>query len=117
MTDPRYEIERTNLRTGSSVHLHLIGAYDRGADRVLRLGMRDAFASGRRGHRVVVDMKDVDSIGSECIELLLIGYTRALRAGFGYEIVGPRGHVSQALALTGLHAAADRMADGRIGVS
>ncbi|MEU4619709.1 STAS domain-containing protein [Actinoplanes sp. NPDC023801] len=117
MTDPRYEIERTNLRTGSSVHLHLIGAFDRGADRVLRVGMRDAFASGRRGHRVIVDMKDVDSIGSECIDLLLIGYTRALRAGFGYEIVNPRGHVRQALALTGLCAAGDRMADDRVGVS
>lgn len=102
MTDPRYEIERNTGRTGATVHLHLIGAFDRDAHRVLRLGMRDVFASGRRGHRVIVDMARTESIGSECIELLLIGYTRALRAGAGYEIVNAHGHVRQALALTGL---------------
>lgn len=117
MTDPRYEIERTTQRTGSCVQLHLIGAFDRGADRVLRVGMRDAFTSGRRGHRVCVDMRNVDTIGSECIELLLIGYTRALRSGFGYEIVAPRGHVRQALAMTGLYAADDQLAGGRVGAS
>ncbi|MFC4069767.1 STAS domain-containing protein [Actinoplanes subglobosus] len=102
MTDPRYEIDRTNHRTGSTVHLHLIGAFDRDAHRVLRAAMRDAFASGRRGHGVIVDMARVETIGSECIELLLIGYTRALRGGHGYDIVNAAGHVRQALALTGL---------------
>jgi anti-anti-sigma factor len=102
MKDPRYEIERINHRTGSTVHLHLIGSFDRDAHRVLRTGMRDAFASGRRGHRVIVDMARVESIGSECIELLLIGYTRAVRGGHGYDIVHATGHVRQALALTGL---------------
>ncbi|BEL08588.1 hypothetical protein Q0Z83_067790 [Actinoplanes sichuanensis] len=105
MTDPRYEIDRTNHRTGSTVHLHLIGAFDRDAHRVLRAAMRDAFASGRRGHGVIVDMARVETIGSECIELLLIGYTRALRGGHGYDIVHAAGHVRQALALTGLCAA------------
>ncbi|MDI6101796.1 STAS domain-containing protein [Actinoplanes sp. NEAU-A12] len=102
MTDPRYEIERDTRRTGSTVHLRLIGAFDRDAHRVLRLGLRDVFASGRRGHRVFVDMERAESIGSECIELLLVGYTRALRSGHGYEIVNAHGHVRQALALTGL---------------
>lgn len=102
MKDPRYEIERTTLRTGSTVHLHLIGAFDRDSHRVLRSGMRDAFATGRRGHRVIVDIEQVESIGSECLELLIVGYTRALRAGHGYEIVNAHGHVRQALALTGL---------------
>lgn len=102
MEDPRYEIQRTTGRTGSTVHLHLIGQFERDAARVLRAGMRDAFASGRRGHRVVVDVEQVESIGSECIDLLLVGYTRALRGGHGFEIVNAHGHVRQALALTGL---------------
>ncbi|MEU8657028.1 STAS domain-containing protein [Actinoplanes philippinensis] len=102
MTDPRYEIERTTHRNGSTVHLHLIGAFDRDAHKVLRAGMRDAFASGRRGHRVTIDMTRVETIGSECIELLLIGYTRAMRGGHGYDVVNAEGHVRQALAMTGL---------------
>ncbi|GAA1612483.1 STAS domain-containing protein [Actinoplanes couchii] len=102
MEDPRYEIERTTHKTGSTVHLHLIGAFDRDASRVLRTGMRDAFASGRRGLRVIVDVERAESIGSECIDLLMVGYTRALRAGHGYEISNAHGHVRQALALTGL---------------
>lgn len=102
MTDPRYEIDRTAHKTGSTVHLHLIGAFDRDASQVLRAGMRDAFAAGRRGLRVVVDVARVESIGSECIDLLMVGYTRALRAGHGYAITGACGHVRQALALTGL---------------
>ncbi|WP_430787806.1 STAS domain-containing protein [Actinoplanes sp. G11-F43] len=100
--DPHYQIERTTQRTGSTVHLRLIGAFDRDTDRVLRAGMRDAFASGRRGHRVVIDVRQVESIGSESIDLLLVGYTRAVRGGHGYEIVNAHGHVRQALALTGL---------------
>lgn len=100
--DPHYQIERTTHRTGSTVHLRLLGAFDRDTSRVLRAGMRDAFASGRRGHRVIVDVEHVESIGSECIDLLLVGYTRAMRGGHGYEIVNAHGHVRQALALTGL---------------
>ncbi|MFC6568951.1 STAS domain-containing protein [Actinoplanes utahensis] len=102
MTDPHYEIQRTRGRTGITVHLHLSGAFDRDAGRVLRTAMRDTFASGRRGLRVFVDVSAVESIGSECIDLLLVGYTRALRAGHGYEIVNAHGHIRQALALTGL---------------
>ncbi|MEV0898269.1 STAS domain-containing protein [Actinoplanes sp. NPDC049802] len=102
MTDPRYDIRRTTHRTGSTVHLRLTGDFDRDAHRVLRAAMRDVFAVGRRGIRIVIDMDGIESIGSECIDLLLIGYTRALRGGHGYEIVNARGHVRQALALTGL---------------
>ncbi|SDT57511.1 STAS domain-containing protein [Actinoplanes derwentensis] len=102
MKDPRYEIERTTNRTGSTVHLHLIGAFDRDASQVLRAGMRDAFAAGRRGLRVIVDVEQTESVGSECIDLLMVGYARALRAGHGYEITNAQGHVRQALALTGL---------------
>ena len=106
MTDLRRTIDRATGPTGSTIHLYPGGALDREAGRHLRRALRDAFAAARRG-RVVVDMSAVDEIGSECIETLLTGYTRALAGGHGFEVVNAHGHVRQALAVTGLCPPAD----------
>ena len=99
-------IEREAGPAGSTTLLRLSGTLDREAGRQLRRVLRDAFDRARRG-RVVVDMAAVDEIGSECIETLLTGYTRALRGGNGFEVVNARGHVRRALAVTGLCAPDD----------
>lgn len=101
MTHARCTIERETGPAGATTHLRPHGVLDREAGRDLRRALRDAFAAARRG-RVVVDMAAVDEIGSECIETLLTGYTRALVGGHGFEVVNARGHVRQALAVTGL---------------
>ncbi len=62
---------------------------------------------GRRAVSVVIDMRGVDFIGTECLALLLVGYTKALRAGHGYQVVRGQGHVRRVLEDTGLSAAAE----------
>lgn len=85
----------------SAVRLHLAGDLGRAAHQELRRSLRRAFDRAGRG-TVVIDMAGAASIGSECIEVLLVGYTRALRAGLGFEVVNAHGPVRQALAVTGL---------------
>ncbi len=97
----RCVIHRDPDKTGPAVFLHLDGSFDRRSGAGLRRELRQAFDRAR-GARVVVDMAGVDLIGSECIEVLLVGYTRALRSGHGYQVVNARGHVRQALEATGL---------------
>ncbi|GIF08126.1 STAS domain-containing protein [Actinoplanes siamensis] len=101
MGDVRCVIHRDPGKTGSTVLLHLAGSFDRKSGMDLRRELRQAFDRAR-GARVVIDMAGVDRIGSECIEVLLVGYTRAMRSGHGYEVVGAEGHVRQALEATGL---------------
>ncbi|BAL88640.1 hypothetical protein AMIS_34200 [Actinoplanes missouriensis 431] len=84
-----------------AVRLHLAGAFDRAAHPELRRSLRRAFDRAGRG-TVVIDMAETASIGSECLEVLLVGYTRALRGGLGFEVVNAHGPVRQALAVTGL---------------
>ena len=97
MDEVRCEIRRS----GAAVHVTLAGRLDRAAHPELRRALRRAFEKVTRG-RVVVDLAGVESIGSECLEVLLVGYTRALRSGHGYEVTGAHGAVRQALAVTGL---------------
>ncbi|WP_433831462.1 STAS domain-containing protein [Actinoplanes sp. CA-015351] len=98
----------------SAVRLHLAGEFGRAAHPELRRSLRKACDRAGRGS-VVVDMAEVASIGSECIEVLLVGYTRALRSGTGYEVVNAYGPVRQALAMTGLcEPAVDDMFDSLI---
>jgi anti-anti-sigma factor len=85
----------------SAVRLRMVGDFDRAAHLELRRSLRKAFDRAGRG-TVIVDMSETVSIGSECIEVLLVGYTRALRSGAGYEVTGAHGPVRQALAVTGL---------------
>ena len=97
------DVRCVTRRDGSTVRLLLSGRFDRvdqGAHLELRKSLRRAFERSRRG-RVVVDLAGVESIGSECIEVLLVGYTRAMRDGHGFEVVGARGAVRQALEITG----------------
>lgn len=101
MGEVRCVIHRNPDKNGSTVFLHLDGCLDRQSSADLRRELRQAFDRAR-GARVVVDMAGVDLIGSECIEVLLVGYTRAMRSGHGYEVVNAEGHVRQALEATGL---------------
>ncbi|KUL29885.1 STAS domain-containing protein [Actinoplanes awajinensis] len=101
MGDVRCVIHRDPGKTGSTVVLHLDGDFDRESGAELRRELRQAFDRARNS-RVVVDMAGVDLIGSECLEVLLVGYTRAMRSGHGYEVVNATGHVHQALQATGL---------------
>ncbi|WP_229830729.1 STAS domain-containing protein [Actinoplanes ianthinogenes] len=94
-------IHRSPGKAASTVFLHLAGCFDRRSGNELRRELRQAFDRAR-GARIVVDVAGVDLIGSECIEVLLVGYTRALRGGHGYEVVNAEGHVQQALEATGL---------------
>ncbi|GAA4589279.1 anti-anti-sigma factor [Actinoplanes octamycinicus] len=100
MGEVRCVIHRSG-KAESTVFLHLRGCFDRRSGTELRRELRQAFDRAR-GARIIVDMADVDLIGSECIEVLLVGYTRALRSGHGYQVVNAEGHVRQALEATGL---------------
>jgi anti-anti-sigma factor len=101
MTDLRWAIERETDKAGTTTYLYLSGSFGKGVHRDLRRKMTDAFARKRRG-RVVLDLARVDEIGSECIEVLLMGYTKALRGGHGFEVVNARGGVRRMLEATGL---------------
>lgn len=101
MGEVRCVIHRNPDKTGSTVFLHLDGCFDRQSSADLRRELKQAFDRAR-GARIVVDMAGVDLIGSEGIEVLLVGYTRAMRSGHGYEVVNAEGHVRQALEATGL---------------
>ncbi|MBL7262117.1 STAS domain-containing protein [Paractinoplanes lichenicola] len=96
-----FSIERDTDRAGKTTYLLLGGVFDRSAHRDLRRALRDAFSRARRG-RVVLDMARVDELSSECVEVLLTGYTHALRGGHGYEVTNARGHVRLLLEATGL---------------
>lgn len=101
MEEVRCVISREAGDTGPVVRLRVAGRLDRSAHAELRRSVRRAFDRARRS-RVVVDLAEVGVIGSECIEVLLVGYTRALREGHGFEVVGATGAVRQALEITGL---------------
>lgn len=92
---------RETTPAGPAVRLRVTGSLDRAAHAELRRALRRAFDRSRRV-AVLVDLTDVDHIGSECIEVLLVAYTRALRSGHGFEVVNPHGAVRQALEMTGL---------------
>ena len=96
-----FAIERDTGRTGQTTYLLLSGVFDRTAHRELRRALRSAFARARQG-RVVLDVAGVDELGSECVEILLTGYTQAMRGGHGYEVTNARGHVRLLLEATGL---------------
>ncbi|MBU2663404.1 STAS domain-containing protein [Actinoplanes bogorensis] len=96
-----FSIERDTDRTGKTTYLLLGGVFDRSAHRDLRRSLRDAFSRARQG-RVVLDMARVEEISGECVEVLLTGYTHALRGGHGYEVTNARGHVRLLLEATGL---------------
>ncbi|WIM94622.1 STAS domain-containing protein [Actinoplanes oblitus] len=100
MGEVRCVIHRSG-KAEATVFLHLRGCFDKKSGNELRRELRHAFDRAR-GARVVVDMAGVELIGSECIEVLLVGYTRALRGGHGYQVINAEGHVRQALEATGL---------------
>ncbi|MEV6344689.1 STAS domain-containing protein [Actinoplanes sp. NPDC051851] len=100
MGDVRCAIHRDPNRS-ATVLLHLTGDFGRAAVQDLRRELRQSFDRAR-GARIVIDATGVTLLGSECIEVLLVGYTRAMRGGHGYRIVGAEGHVRQALEATGL---------------
>ncbi|WP_250000136.1 STAS domain-containing protein [Actinoplanes sp. M2I2] len=97
-----FSIERDTDRTGKTTYLLLGGTFDRAAHRDLRRALRDAFARTRRG-RVVLDVAGVEDIGSECLEVLLTGYTNALRGGYGFEVTNAHGPVQLLLEATRLY--------------
>ena len=101
MTDLGWTLHRDTDKSGSTILLHLAGTFDRQAYRELRRALQYALNRGT-AVGVVIDVGRVDFIGSECIEALLYGYTRALRAGRGYEIANACGHARLALEITGL---------------
>ena len=96
------DVRCVTRRDGSTVRLLLSGRFEQAAHLELRRSLRRAFQRSRRGC-VVIDLAGVESIGSECIEVLLVGYTRALREGHGFEVTGARGAVRQALEVTGFY--------------
>ncbi|MBG0567291.1 STAS domain-containing protein [Actinoplanes aureus] len=101
MEQARCVIRRETTPAGPAVRVHVTGSLDRAAHAELRRALRRAFEQTRRA-AVLVDLTEVDDIGSECIEVLLVAYTRALRGGHGFEVAGARGAVRQALEITGL---------------
>jgi anti-anti-sigma regulatory factor len=94
-------IHRRIDQNGATIHLRLEGDFGNSGVLELRRALHDAFVR-RRAARIILDVADVDTIGSECLELLLIGYTRALGAGLGYEVANARGTVRLALEAVGL---------------
>lgn len=101
MTTTGYSIDRDADVATSRIHVRLGGALDRSSCADLRRALSGSPARARRVN-LVIDMNEVTSIGGECIDVLLAGYTRALRTGQGYEIVNPHGAVRQALELSRL---------------
>ncbi|WP_328469217.1 STAS domain-containing protein [Actinoplanes sp. NBC_00393] len=101
MEHVRCETRRETTPAGPAVRVRVTGSLDRAAHPELRRSLHRAFERSRRV-AVLVDLTEVDSIGSECIEVLLVAYTRALRTGHGFEVTGAHGPVRQALEITGL---------------
>jgi anti-anti-sigma factor len=101
VTDVECAIHRRIDNNGATVLLCLQGSFDRAGAPELRRALHDAFVR-RRAARIILDVAEVDSIGSDSLELLLVGYTRALRVGLGYEVVNAGGPVRLALEAVGL---------------
>jgi anti-anti-sigma factor len=106
VTDVDCAVHRRIDNNGATVLLYLRGHFDRSGAPELRRALHDAFVR-RRAARIVLDVAGVDSIGSDSLELLLVGYTRALGAGLGYEVVHAYGPVRLALEVVGLCGRAD----------
>ncbi|MEU4427991.1 STAS domain-containing protein [Actinoplanes sp. NPDC024001] len=106
MEEVRCVIRREPTPAGLVVRLRVSGVLDRAAHPEVRRALHRAFERHRRA-TIVVDLAEAEHIGSECIEVLLVAYTRALRAGHGFEVVNPHGAVRQALEITGLCARGD----------
>jgi anti-anti-sigma factor len=113
MSEVRCVIHRGPGRSGTTIFLHLDGEFDRRSSSDLRRELRQSFGRAR-GARIVIDMAGVGLIGSECIEVLLVGYTRAMRSGHGFEVVNAEGHTRQALEATGLCSRIDTTAVGAL---
>lgn len=96
MTEQRYAITPEIDTAGRVTRLHLIGRFDRSAHDATLRAVRGALAR-RRPTTLIVDVNAVIFVGGECVNALLGGYARALRAGHGYEVVGAAGHVRHAL--------------------
>ncbi len=101
MTDQHCAIDSIADPTGATVYLYLRGEFDSGDHRRLRVALRDVFRRSRHTG-VVIDVAGVDVLADSCVEVLLLGYTRALRGGYGYEVVNAYGEVWSKLAATGL---------------
>lgn len=106
MSDPDGAIHRETDRNGTVVTLRLTGAFDRGAHRELGRLLRQALRR-LRPLRVVVDVGQVRAVDGRCVDVLLLGYTWALRGGHGYEVVDARGAVRPVLEAAGLCARLD----------
>lgn len=101
MTGARCAIDRETVGTPPTVLLHLSGRFDRAGRAELQRALR-AVVNRVRPVGIVLDVRLVDFICAECVDLLLVAYTRALGRGHGYEVVNARGHVRRALATVGL---------------
>ncbi len=101
MTGTRCAIDRETVGTPPTVLLHLSGRFDRAGRPELQRALR-AVVNRVRPVGIVLDVRLVDFICAECVDLLLVAYTKALVRGHGYEIVNARGHVRRALATAGL---------------
>lgn len=101
MTDEHCAIDAIADPAGPTVYLYLRGEFRRPDHRELRLAVRAAFRRSRHAD-VVIDVADVVALAGECVDVLLVGYTRAMRGGHGYEVVNARGEVRSALEATGL---------------
>ena len=96
MTEQRYAIRQETDTAARVIRLHLIGRFDRPAHDAALRAVRGVLAR-QRPITLIVDVSAVIFIGGECVNVLLGGYTRALRAGHGYDVAGAAGHVRHAL--------------------
>jgi anti-anti-sigma regulatory factor len=102
MTNEPYAIERHRDRAGTTIRLVLIGGLTGAAAHAeLHRSLRKVL---NRTHRVtvVIDLERVGDISSECVRIMLLGYTRALRGGHGFAVENAHGHLRRALAAVGL---------------
>ena len=54
------------------------------------------------GVTVVIDLDRTQELSSECLRVMLLGYTKAMRGGHGFAVVNAHGHLRRALAAVGL---------------
>jgi anti-anti-sigma regulatory factor len=106
MTDSPYAIHHETDKTGSTVYLYLCGQFDVTAHRALGRALREILHRSRTIN-VVIDVAKAETLDGECIDLLLVGYARALRSGHGYQVINGQGPVRQILEATSLCARLD----------
>jgi anti-anti-sigma factor len=114
MTEATFAIDRDVDPRAAAVRLRLTGTFDRAALPALQ---RAVIGEATRPHTrdVVVDVAAMTVIDQPAVEVLLRGYTAALRGGRGFRVINAGHRVHSVLSPAGLCAEADDSENRRLG--